>query len=73
MPIIDQIYLLGQIYVKYCVKIFVYQEIICNLPASTIYVTSRGAWKLGGLEHAGDDNANDILLYFIKNIIKYKI
>ena len=26
---------------------------------STIYVTSRGAWKLGGLEHAGDDDEVD--------------
>ena len=26
---------------------------------STIYVTSRGAWKLGGLEHAGEDDEVD--------------
>ena len=36
------------------------------LPASTIYVTSRGAWKLGGLEHSGYNNL--ILFAFSSSI-----
>ena len=48
-------------YVKYTCELFAkYLKDICIKSASTIYVTSRGAWKLGGLEHAGDDIENDV-------------
>ena len=45
-----------------------YLKDICVKPGSTIYVTSRGAWKLGGLEHAGDDIANDVDIKYCINI-----
>ena len=48
-----------------------YLKDICIKSASTIYVTSRGAWKLGGLEHAGDDIANDVDTINIDIDIKY--
>ena len=40
------------------------ENIFRNICPNTIYVTARGAWKLGGLEHSGEATGQDIVVMF---------